>query len=70
MSADRLDDLTHAITVVVSGRYPHGREQPQASVTVNGDGGIGHALDAFRAALVAMGFSAAVAGRLTVEEAA
>jgi hypothetical protein len=53
---------------VVTGRYPHGRENPHASVTVNGDGSLDHAVDSFRAALVAMGFAPDTAGRLAIRE--
>lgn len=62
------DTRTHAITIVVTGRYPHGRENPHASVTVNGDGSIDHAVDTFQAALVAMGFAPDTAGRLAIRE--
>jgi hypothetical protein len=61
------DTLSHRITVTVAGRYLHGKEQEQATVTIAGDGSIDHALETFRAALVAMGFSPAVAGRLALE---
>jgi hypothetical protein len=60
------DTATHSITIVVTGRYPHGREHPQASVTVNGDCSLEHAVDSFRAALVAMGFACATAATLNV----
>ena len=59
---------THSITVVVTGRYPHGREHAHASVTVNGDGSLEHAIDTFQAALVAMGFAPDTAARLNVRE--
>ena len=64
------DTPTHRITVTVVGRYMHGKEAEHASVTVAGDGSLDHAIDTFRAALVAMGFSPETATRLTVLEAA
>ncbi len=59
-------DLTHSITVTVTGLYQHGVQQ-HATLTMAGDGSLDHALDTFKAALVAMGFSAALAEKLTVE---
>lgn len=54
---------THAVTVTVHGKYPHG-EQQHASVMVVGDGGLGHMVETFRAALVAAGFDAETAAKL------
>jgi len=51
-----MDELSHTITIIISGNYPHGQKQ-HASVTINGDGGIDHMVDVFSAALVAAGFS-------------
>ena len=62
------DTPTHRITVTVVGRYMHGKEAEHASVTVAGDGSLEHAVDTFRAALVAMGFAAATAAQLTISE--
>lgn len=62
-----MSDATHTITVTVAYRYPHGSEPDGSqSVTVTGDGDIGHFLTAFQAALVASGFAADTAGRLAV----
>lgn len=59
------DDLTHTVTIAVSGNYPHGAKA-HASVTLSGDGGLDHMIEAFKTALVAAGFSLAVAARLDV----
>jgi len=52
------EDLTHAVTVTVFGLYDRGPEE-HVSVTIRGDGGLTHMVDAFRAALIAVGFSPA-----------
>ncbi len=58
-----VDELTHTITIAVTGNYPHGQKQ-HSSVTVSGDGSLDHMLDAFKAALVAAGFSPETAAKL------
>jgi hypothetical protein len=50
------DDLTHTITITISGNYPHG-EKTHEQVTLSGDGSLSHMILAFRTALVAAGFS-------------
>lgn len=55
---------THSITMSVSGRYVHGQAQEQASVTIRGDGGLDHCIEAFKAFLVAAGFSLETARKL------
>lgn len=62
-----MDDLTHTIVITISGNYPHGTKT-HASVTMSGDGGVEHMLDAYRTALVAAGFSPAKAQKLVIEE--
>lgn len=62
------DTLSHRITVAVAGRYLHGKEQEHATVTVSGDGSLEHAIDTFKAALVAMGFAPETAANLTMRE--
>ena len=62
-----MDELTHTITITISGNYPHGNKQ-HASVSMGGDGGIEHMLDAYRAALVAAGFSVELAKRLELSD--
>jgi len=57
------DDLTHLVTITVTGRYLDGERQ-HSSVTVAGDGGLDHMIDAFQAALVAAGFSTETAAKL------
>lgn len=47
---------THFVQITVTGTYPHGGKQ-QASVSLSGDGGLDHMIEAFKAALVAAGFS-------------
>lgn len=59
---------THILTITMTGIYAHGKEHEHATVKIAGDGSLDHAVDAFRAALVAMGFSAGVAERLDVRE--
>ncbi len=61
------DRPTHTVTITVTGRYHHGEAQ-HASVTIAGDGGIDHMIDAFKAALVAAGFAPDTAGRLEVRD--
>lgn len=61
-----MDELTHSVTVTVNGKYPHGEKQ-HASVTMSGDGGLEHMISAFRAALVAAGFSTDAAASLGCE---
>ena len=60
-------DQSHKVTITVQGRYPHGGNQ-FAEVSIGGDGGLEHMLDAFRAALVAAGFAAQTAQALQVGE--
>ena len=67
MNSD-MDELTHSVTVTVNGKYLHGEKQ-HASVTMSGDGGLEHMLAAFRAALVAVGFSTGKAADLQFREA-
>lgn len=62
------DDMTHTVTITVTGDYPHGPKQ-HAQVTVSGDGGLSHMIESFRAALVAAGFSMDAARNLDVHEA-
>jgi len=57
------DEMTHTVTITVSGNYPHGQKQ-HASVTINGDGGLDHMIEAFKAALVAAGFALDTAKKL------
>ena len=59
------DELTHTITIEVTGRYPHGLAQ-SAMVRISGSGDLDHMLETFRAALVAAGFSSGMAERLDV----
>jgi hypothetical protein len=57
---------THSVTVIVCGNYPHGQKQ-HAKVEIAGDGSLDHVIDAFRAALVAAGFSVGVAQQLDMQ---
>jgi hypothetical protein len=61
------DDFTHTVSITVSGNYAHG-PKTHSSVIVSGDGGIDHMLDAFKAILVASGYSADTANRLGISE--
>ena len=57
------DDLTHTVTITVTGKYPHGSRE-HCSVTLAGHGDLDHMIEAFKAALVAAGFSVATAAKL------
>lgn len=51
-----IDEFTHKVEITISGKYPHGSKQ-HASVSICGDGGLDHMIEAFKAALVAAGFA-------------
>jgi hypothetical protein len=53
---NRMDELTHKVEITISGNYPHGTKQ-HSSVSISGDGGLDHMIEAFKAALIAAGFS-------------
>lgn len=57
------DEMTHKVTITVIGGYPHGAKE-HVSVTVSGDGGFEHMLDAFKSALAASGFALDTAKKL------
>lgn len=58
-----MDDLTHTIEITITGNYPHGGKQ-HASVSLSGDGGLDHMIEAFKASLIAGGFSMETAKKL------
>lgn len=58
-----MDELTHTIEIKITGNYPHGSKQ-QASISISGNGGIGHMAEAFKAALIAAGYSIEIAGTI------
>lgn len=58
-----MDDLTHTVEIIITGNYPHGQKQ-HASVKMRGNGDLDHMTEAFKAALVAAGFSLEVAAKL------
>ena len=58
-----MDELTHSIEITITGNYPHGQRQ-HAKVALSGDGGLDHMIEAFKAALVATGFSLETAASL------
>jgi len=62
------DDMTHTVTITVTGNYPHGAKQ-HASVSMSGDGGLDHMIETFKASLVAAGFSMETAAKLDALEA-
>ena len=62
------DDLTHTVTITVTGKYPHGSRE-HCSVTLAGDGDLHHMIEAFKASLVAAGFSMETAAKLDALEA-
>lgn len=57
------DALTHKVEITITGNYPHGNKQ-HASVSISGDGSLDHMFEAFKAALVASGFSLDTVKRL------
>lgn len=57
------DDMTHTVTITVTGNYPHGHKQ-QSQVMISGDGGLVHMMEAFKSALIAAGFSLDIAKML------
>lgn len=58
-----MNEPTHKIEITISGNYPHGSKQ-HAMVSLSGDGGLDHMIEAFKAALVAAGFSMDTAKKL------
>lgn len=58
-----MDNLTHKVEISITGNYPHGSKQ-QASVSICGDGGLDHMIEAFKAALIVAGFSMDTAKKL------
>jgi hypothetical protein len=59
--------MNHTIEVSISSDHGDGVRH-MSRLSVCGDGSLDHALDTFRAALVAAGFAASVAERLDVAE--
>jgi len=57
------DNLTHKIEITISGSYTHGAKE-HSRVVMAGDGGLEHMIDAFKASLVAAGFSLETARKL------
>ena len=58
-----MEDMTHKVEITISGNYPHGNKE-HASVSITGDGSLDHMLEAFKASLIAAGFSIHVAKAL------
>lgn len=58
-----MNEPTHKIEITISGNYQHGSKQ-HAMVSLSGDGGLDHMIEAFKAALVAAGFSMDTAKKL------
>lgn len=58
-----MDDITHKVEITISGHYRHGSKQ-HAMVSLSGDGGLDHMMEAFKAALIAAGFSMDTAKKL------
>ena len=50
-----MDELTHTVTITVTGNYTPEDYHEHASIRLAGDGSPEHMLDAFRAALYAAG---------------
>ena len=55
---------THKITITIEGHYEHGTAQEHASLTLHGDGGIEHMIDAYKMGLNAAGFALETAKKL------
>lgn len=64
VSIDQGDFYTHRLEIAVLGLFPKNTEVEQTKLTMAGDGSIEFFLDAFRAALVAHGFTPQTAQRL------
>lgn len=60
--------MTHTIEIKVSAEYQHSKDKEESIVKITGDGGIEHMLDAFKASLVAAGFSIEFARHLSIKE--
>ena len=60
---NRMEELTHKVEITISGNYPHGAKQ-HASVSISGDGGLDHMIEAFKTALIAAGFAIDTAKKL------
>lgn len=58
-----MNDQTHVVEITISAAYPHGGKE-RASVSISGDGGLEHMMEAFKTALVAAGFSMALAAKI------
>jgi hypothetical protein len=56
---------SHTVRIEVIGNYQHGGRE-LASVVVGGDGGLDHLLMAFKAALLAAGYSESTVGRIRI----
>lgn len=55
-----MEKLTHKVEITISGNNP----LQHATVSIDGDGGIEHMIEAFKAALVAAGFAIDTAKKL------
>jgi len=64
---EKIDELTHKISITIYGRYTDGYDQ-HAHIEVHGDGGLEHMMDAFRAALLASGFAVETVNSVKVVE--
>lgn len=68
VSIDQGDFYTHRLEIIVHGLFSKHSEVEQTRVIMAGDGSIEYFLDAFRAALVAHGFTPATAQRLELRQ--
>ena len=57
------DDLTHEVIITINANYSHGKKQ-HAQITMAGNGNLDHMIEAFKAGLVAAGFSTDTAKKL------
>ena len=58
----------HCVRVLYESSYPHGTGKHQAEVLARGDGSPEHWLEVYRAALMAAGYSVALAERLVFRD--
>lgn len=58
-----MDELTHEVEITINGNYPNGTKQ-HARISISGDGGLDHMIEAFKVTLIAAGFSMDIAEKL------
>ena len=61
------DDMTHTTKIIINGIY-FDKEVQQIALKIAGDGSIDYFIEVFKAALVAFGFDAETAQRLSLKD--